>query len=250
MSNTGSMPSDDVRILDSRTPDERQRDFLPGMGKSWLMPFYDLFTRFAGVRRLHTATANLAGIAPGDRVLDVGCGTGNLTFTALRVQPGAIVTGLDPDGAALDRAGRKARRRRVPVTLVQGYADRLPSDDSSFDRIISALALHHVDADARPAFAREAFRTLRPGGTVTVADFAPGDDHDHGHDRNHDHDHDHEHGLGRWRRRADRNQGAGHHGADLVGLLRDAGFEDSKELDRVDHRFGTIVFVQATRPGA
>ena len=40
----------EVRILDQRTPEERDRPVLPGMGKTWLMPLYDVFTRVAGVR--------------------------------------------------------------------------------------------------------------------------------------------------------------------------------------------------------
>src|SRR5262245_38893973 len=42
-----------VRIVDQRTPDEQDRPFLPGMGRTWLLPLYDLFTRTAGVRALH-----------------------------------------------------------------------------------------------------------------------------------------------------------------------------------------------------
>ena len=50
----------DVRILDQRTPQERDRPFLPGMGRTWLLPFYDLFTRVAGIRALHQRAVSLA----------------------------------------------------------------------------------------------------------------------------------------------------------------------------------------------
>ncbi|MCR3719022.1 MULTISPECIES: class I SAM-dependent methyltransferase [Prauserella salsuginis group] len=190
----------DVHIVDERTADERDRTFLPGMGKAWLMPIYDVFSRALGVAQLHRRGVGVAGVRPGQAVLDVGCGTGNLALTLLEATPRARVTGIDPDGGALRRAARKARRRRVPLTLTQGYADRLPADDGSFDHVISALALHHLADEDRTAFAHEAFRVLRPGGTVTIVDFAgpaPGEqDAGHGHDHDHDHGDDHDHGHG------------------------------------------------------
>src|SRR5262245_27293882 len=105
-----------VQILDQRTPQERDRPFLPGMGRTWLLPLYYVFTRVAGVRALHDRAVALIGIAPGQVVVDVGCGTGNLSFAVLAAQPDARVAGLDPDGAALRRAARKARRRGVFLT--------------------------------------------------------------------------------------------------------------------------------------
>lgn len=107
----------DVRILDQRTPEERDRPFLPGMGRTWLLPLYDAFTRLAGVRALHERAVEIAGIGPGQAVVDVGCGTGNLSFTVLAAEPDARVTGLDPDGTALRRAARKARRRGLGASV-------------------------------------------------------------------------------------------------------------------------------------
>lgn len=242
----------DVRILDQRTPDERDRPFLPGMGRSWLLPLYDGFTRVAGVRALHQRAVDLAGIAPGQTVVDVGCGTGNLSFAVLEARPDARVTGLDPDEHALRRAARKARRRGVSLTLVQGYADRIPAADASLDHVVSSLALHHVDSEGRVAFAHDAFRALRPGGKATIVDFGGpvGIDQD-AHHRPHRHGPAHalRHlpALVRSRLRQSpavaRNLGDG-----IVALLVDAGFADAREVEHVDHRFGPITFVQATRP--
>lgn len=243
-----------VRILDQRTPEERDRPFLPGAGKTWLLPFYDAFTRVAGVRALHERAAELAGIEPGQAVADVGCGTGNLSFAVLAAQPGARVTGLDPDGDALRRAARKARRRGVTLTLVQGYADRIPAEDASLDHVVSSLALHHVDDDDRIAFARDALRALRPGGRVTVVDFggpAPNVE-DAGHPT-----YGHGHGLAHAVRHLPRlirsrvahsPVVARNHGNGIVALLAEAGFGDAREVAHADHRFGRVSFVQATRP--
>lgn len=269
-----------VRIIDPRTPEERGREFLPGMGRPWLLPLYDAFTRLSRVRPLHDRAAALADVAPGESVLDLGCGTGNLSLAVLRAQPAARVTGLDPDAAALRIAARKAARRRVPLTLVQGFADRLPVEDGSLDHVVSALALHHVPDDARVRFGQEALRALRPGGRVTIVDFGSADDGGHGagddggqdgghaHGAGGEHGQQHEHRHGRGRRRGPGSTGAygrvrGHdrdgsgvaanpHTArnlegGLLRLLADAGFSDVREVDRVQHRYGPLTFVQATR---
>ena len=240
----------DVRVLDHREPEERNRPFLPGMGRAWLMPFYDAFSRVAGVRELHERAVEVAGIESGQRVVDVGCGTGNLSFAVLAARPDARVTGLDPDGDSLRRAARKARRRRVPMTLVHGYADRIPAEDASFDHVVSSLALHHVDDDGRVAFAHEAFRALRPGGMVTIVDFAgsASSADDAGHDA-HDHGAAHaiRHLFSLMRPRSAPKPVAKDFGTGIVTLLAEAGFADVREVDHVDHRFGRVTFIRATR---
>lgn len=242
----------DVRILDQRTPEERDRPFLPGMGKTWLLPLYDVFTRVARVGAPHERAVALAGFAPGQTVVDVGCGTGNLSFAVLAAQPAARVTGLDPDGDSLRRAARKARRRRVSLTLVQGYADRIPAEDASLDHVVSSLALHHVDDDGRVAFAHDALRALRPGGRITVVDLggpaqgADGAGHSaHGHGPVHAL----RHLPGLLRSRVAQSPAVARNlGDGIVALLAGAGFGDAREVEQLDHRFGRVTFVQGTRP--
>ncbi|GGM67946.1 hypothetical protein GCM10011608_61460 [Micromonospora sonchi] len=246
--------SNRVRILDQRGPEDRDRRFLPGAGKTWLLPFYDAFTRVAGVRALHERAVELAGIEPGQTVVDVGCGTGNLSIAVLAAQPSVRVTGLDPDADALRRAARKAQRRSVALTLVQGYADRIPADDASLDHVVSSLALHHIDDDGRTAFARDALRALRPQGKVTIVDFGGPASHleDPEHPTHH-HGHNPVHILRHltrlMRSRVAHNPVlARNHSNGIVTLLADAGFGDAREIAHADHRFGRVTYVQATRP--
>lgn len=247
----------DVRVLDQRTPEERDRPFLPGMQKTWLLPFYDVISRLIGARALHEKVVESAGVEPGQAVVDVGCGTANLSFAVLAAQPEARVTGLDPDGDALCRAARKARRRGLPLTLVQGYADRIPAEDASLDHVISSLALHHVDENGRAGFAREALRALRPGGTVTIVDFggpAAVDEHSSPTEGNEGHDHGRSRGHAvRHLSHLLRSRVAGspivarNHGNGIVTLLDGAGFADAREVAHAELRLGRVTFVQATR---
>jgi SAM-dependent methyltransferase len=241
-----------VRILDQRTPEERDRPFLPGMGRTWLLPFYDIFTRLVGGGGLHERVVELAGIVPGQAVVDVGCGTGNLSFAVLAAHPDARVTGLDPDQDALRRAARKAFHRGVSLTLVQGYADRIPAADASLDHVVSSLALHHLDQRGRVAFAQDALRALRPGGTITLVDFGgPAPDTADAHE--HAHGHGPAHALMHLRHlvpcRVTRSpQVASDLGDGTVALLVEAGFDDAGEVAHVDHRLGRVTFVRAIRP--
>jgi len=251
------MTTSDTAFRDERTDEERRRDFLPGMGRTWLLPLYDTFSRTAGVRRLQERAVAEAGIRTGEAVLDVGCGTGNLALAVLRAAPGARVTGLDPDAAALRRAARKARRLGVRLALVQGFADRLPADDGSLDHVVSSLALHHVDDAGREGFARDAHRALRPGGRVTVVDFGGagpdggGQAHGHGHGGQHGH----HHATGLIRRLRGRLRGRVMHNPHvarnldngLVDLLARAGFDDAREVAHLRHSLGEVTVVQATR---
>ncbi len=160
----------------SRTPiSGDERAFLPGMSRNWLLPLYDPLTRLLGVRQIHRRLLDQAGVRPGQRVLEIGCGTGNLLLTAKQTQPAAIVVGVDPDLTALAHAQRKARRRGLAVQLDRGYADELPYADDSVDVVLSSFMLHHVPADRREPALREVRRVLRPGGALHLVDIGGAD---------------------------------------------------------------------------
>jgi ubiquinone/menaquinone biosynthesis C-methylase UbiE len=107
---------------------------------AWL---YDLGVRFLGRRgrRLRAIFAEALKLRPGDRVLDVGCGTGHLAMVfAERVAPTGSVDGVE----MVARANRQARRHRAPVTFQIALAQQLPFPDVTFDAVACTLALHHV----------------------------------------------------------------------------------------------------------
>jgi ubiquinone/menaquinone biosynthesis C-methylase UbiE len=102
----------------------------------------------------------------GQRVLDMGCGTGR--FTVPMAALGAEVTGLDLSRAMLDVAGAKLAERNLTASLHEGDMAHLPFEDGSFDVVTSMLALMHIPVEDREAVFGEVARVLRPGGRMLL----------------------------------------------------------------------------------
>ncbi len=158
-----------------------QREYIPGLGKQFLMPLYDVVHHVFGLRPIHREMITLAGLRDGHRVLDVGCCTGNLLRSTGKLHPEVSLVGLDPDHQSLRRAGRKARRAGMTVQWDRGFAQDLPYPDASFDRVFSSLMLHHLDGPSKVALLAEVRRVLRPDGMLILADAVV--PHDFGSDR-------------------------------------------------------------------
>ena len=148
--------------------------YLTAMGSDRLVRFYDVVVRLAmRERQIRGRVIARAALAPGGRLLDLGCGTGTLAILAQRLHPQATVVGVDGDPAILGIARGKAARAGVAVQLDEGMAYALPYADGSFDAVTSTLMLHHLTQDQRARALAEVRRVLRPGGRLVVADFAP-----------------------------------------------------------------------------
>jgi ubiquinone/menaquinone biosynthesis C-methylase UbiE len=147
------------------------RDFVPAAGVGWLLPFYDPLTRLLGMETSLRRLVEQAQLTAGQRVLDLGCGTGAGTLVAKRAQAGIEITGLDPDEQALARARHKAGRAGLAIDFRQGFGDALPFPDASFDRVLSSFMFHHLETAQKPAVLREVRRVLRPGGSLHLVDF-------------------------------------------------------------------------------
>jgi ubiquinone/menaquinone biosynthesis C-methylase UbiE len=164
-----------------RTPVPAERAYLPAMGRAALLPLYDPLTHLLGVQTAHRRLLDQVGVEPGHRVLEIGCGTGNLLLLIGRAHPRTELIGLDPDPAALARARRKAGRAGLDVRLDRGFADELPYPTASLDRVLSALMLHHLPPDEKQRALREVRRVLAPGGALHLLDLDG--DAPHGHRR-------------------------------------------------------------------
>lgn len=140
--------------------DERIRE-------EWTLGSYPTLARaFLG---LAAELVDAADVGPGDRVLDVACGTGNVALTAER--RGADVTGVDITPAMLDAARERAAVTDAAVDWRQGNAEALPFDDDAFDVTLSCLG--HMFAHDAAAAATELVRVTRPGGRLAYTAWTP-----------------------------------------------------------------------------
>lgn len=110
-------------------------------------------------RWLRDAILARARLAPGEAVLDVGCGTGTLAIAAARIAGDAgAVSGVDPSPEMLTAARAKAARPGLRVQFEAGAAQALPFPDGRFDLVTSTLMLHHLPRAAQQAALSEARR--------------------------------------------------------------------------------------------
>ena len=210
------------------------KTYLPAAGKDWLLPFYDSFTKLLGVEAVHGKLIHQAAIISGQRVLEIGCGTGNLVILAKRLCPTAQFVGIDPDPKALALACRKAERRGAAIQFEPGFSEELPYPDASFDRVLSAFMLHHVQSDGKSLAVRESLRVLKPGGSLHFVDFDEGEHRAGGF-----------HGFLASLVNSPHGSSSQHI---VLGLMRDAGFEDSQEVAHETTIMGRIVYYKAVRP--
>jgi ubiquinone/menaquinone biosynthesis C-methylase UbiE len=125
---------------------------------------------FGRVVPLHSAVADAAVARRGDRILEIGCGTGSVT--ALLLERGAQVTAIDQAPEMLERANARIGEARAgQVEWLEQTAseiDKLPSDH--FDAVVICLCLSDMSASERSFVLREATNRLSPGGRLVAAD--------------------------------------------------------------------------------
>jgi ubiquinone/menaquinone biosynthesis C-methylase UbiE len=214
--------------------DSTTRNYVPAAGKHWRLPFYDLMAKLLGADAARALFVEQAGCRAGDRVLEIGCGTGSLLLLVKKAQPTADVVGLDPDPKAMAIARRKARRAGLELSLDQGFADALPYADGSFDRVLSSFMFHHLSRDVKEKTLREVRRVLKPGGRFHMVDFAPA-------------------GASGKRGFTAHLIHADRHLKDnaeerVLGFLRDAGLTDAQLLAVRPSRIGSTAYYEASAP--
>lgn len=115
------------------------------------------------------AVARTAAIRPGERVLDLGCGSGNAALLAAAA--GATVTGVDPAARLLAAARERAAGCGLSIDFREGEAGSIPAGDASADAILSVFGVIFA-ADPVTA-ATEMARVLAPGGRIVLTAWLP-----------------------------------------------------------------------------
>lgn len=128
---------------------------------------------FGQIARFYTTEAqkfvDRLNLKPGMKVLDVACGTGNLSLPAARA--GAEVTGVDIAPNLIEQARENAKREGLDIKFDEGDAEALPYADASFDAVITMFGA--MFAPRPDVVAAELKRVCRPGGVIAMASWTP-----------------------------------------------------------------------------
>lgn len=147
-----------------------------GLVIHWGTPYDVLMplATFGGMRRVHRRVVDLVEAKPGDAVLDVGCGPGNLALLlAQRVGPSGLAAGIDASPEMIARARRNARRRGVSVDFRLEPVEAVSFPDQRFDAVVSSFVYHHLPGDLKQRALASIARVLKPGGRLCIVDFMP-----------------------------------------------------------------------------
>lgn len=144
-----------------------------GMTLNWAAPFYDVYCGAVGLGRgFRERTLQVAAIRSGEKILDVGCGTGVLTRRAAEAAGAAgSAIGIDPGQDMIRVAKENAQRLGSRAEFKIAAIEQLPFGSGYFDVVLASLMLHHLPPDLKQQGLREVYRVLKPGGRFVVADF-------------------------------------------------------------------------------
>ena len=147
-----------------------QTSYTPALGHKALTPLYDGAIALATRERVwRELLIEAIALKVGERLLDVGCGTGSLLMGLAKTTPGAVFVGLDPDPEVLARAKRRAGEG---VAFKQGFLDEaFVSAHAPFDVVASSLVLHQTPLETKRRMLRHMRNALRTGGRLCIADY-------------------------------------------------------------------------------
>ena len=144
--------------------------YIPALSYKWLTPLYDpLFKWVLWEEAFKSKLIQQANIHDGLKILDLGCGTGTLTLMLKRAHPDTEIIGLDGDEQTLKIARRKSKND--DIQWEQSLATTLPYPDSTFDRVVTSLVIHHLTTDEKRLVFHEMHRVLKPQGELHILDF-------------------------------------------------------------------------------
>jgi len=190
------------------------------------------FVTLGHARILRSITLDHTQLEAGEKILDVGCGTGGVTIPAKqRVGSEGLTAGIDPSPEMIAVAKRKAVRAGLEIDFRVGVIESLPYEEGTFDVVTSSLMMHHLPGHIQVKGLAEVMRVLKPGGRLLIADMT------------HSGTSLHERAFAALTMH--RNHATQYGIEDLPNILEQAGFEKIKLFD---DRFLTIGFLRASKP--
>jgi ubiquinone/menaquinone biosynthesis C-methylase UbiE len=142
-----------------------------GISLDYASTYYDIITP-AEKSRFRRKQIGLIDLRQGEKVLEVGCGTGALSLLAKQtVGETGEVTGLDIAPKMIARAKEKARKADLDIGFHVASIDEVPFPDEYFHVVISSMMFHHLPIDMKRKGLREVHRVLRKGGKLFLTDF-------------------------------------------------------------------------------
>jgi ubiquinone/menaquinone biosynthesis C-methylase UbiE len=151
------------------TPEKKQE----GQMGSWAR-YYDLIMFFLTLgreKKLRQITLDLAQIKPGDKILEIGCGTGTLTLAIKeRVGTTGEAKGIDIAPEMAEIATCKAARKGADVNIQVGSIEKIPFPENRFDKVLCSFMIFHMPEEVRLKGLKEIYRVLKSGGRLFILD--------------------------------------------------------------------------------
>jgi ubiquinone/menaquinone biosynthesis C-methylase UbiE len=150
----------------------KQSHYISALKYNWLTSLYDPLIRWTiQEKKFKAQLVKQSNIKPGQRVLDLGCGTATLTMLVKQVHPESEVIGLDGDERILAIGREKILRSGLDIQLQKGISYEMDFPDDTFDRVFSSLLFHHLTCEQKRRTLAEVHRILKPGGELHIADW-------------------------------------------------------------------------------
>jgi len=132
---------------------------------------YFVFMIFGGGNNLRNEIVSMAKLKEAKSVLDIGCGTGNLSLEIVKRLPsGGHVIGIDAGEKMVTLAKNKLQEKQIPIQFLRVSAESVPFKDEVFDCIFNVFLLHHLPMELKIAAFKEMYRVLKKGGEVVTVD--------------------------------------------------------------------------------
>jgi len=151
---------------------ETTDNYIPALKYDWLTRFYDpILNLTMPEKKFKAALIEQACIQEEHRILDFGCGSATLSIMAKQMNPQTKISGVDIDPKNIAIAESKISELQADIYIDKYDGVVLPYEDSRYDRVISSLVFHHLNAEQKSNSLKEIKRVLKPGGELHIADW-------------------------------------------------------------------------------